>query len=105
MTDYFKEIKKQEDLVIGSMQKNVEVYGRLDVVNDDDVDEEHVKQEEEEADLANLDDVLKSDITMIKQDVIVNDLHQQLKRTQINLSTLSKAFNPNRVKEDSFGPS
>lgn len=104
VTEYFKEIKKQEDLVIGSMQKNVEDYGSYDVV-DDDLDEEHVKKVEEEADLENLDDVLKSDITMIKQDVIVNEMHQQLKRTQINLTTLSKAFNPNRVKIDSYGPS
>lgn len=97
------EIKKQEDLVIGSMQKNVEAYGTLDVV--DDVDDEHVKKEEEEADLENLDDVRKSDVTVIKQDVMVTEMHQQLKKTQINLSTLSKAFNPNRIKIESFGPS
>lgn len=103
VTDYFMEIKKQEDLVIGSMQKNVEAYGTLDVV--DDVDDEHVKKEEEEADLENLDDVRKSDVTVIKQDVMVTEMHQQLKKTQINLSTLSKAFNPNRIKIESFGPS
>ncbi|XP_066248025.1 uncharacterized protein [Euwallacea similis] len=95
--DYFKEIKKHEDLILGIMQSNIEEYGNMDVLNNN----AEVESEEED-NLSTLDDVSdqlpEKNEKKIDTDITIDDIHQQIRQKKIKLSTLTKTFKPNYFK-------
>lgn len=92
-TQFVRQIKEEEDKVIRAMHTNLTTHGSLEVLNPNISDEAELAEN-----LASLDDVFqKADDSkqLINNGNHINadpDIHQQVRHTQINLKSLSRAF-------------